>query len=58
MGRDMDDIKICDKTGSLYFDFDVTTWLLNVSYYEGAPIETIPMHIIFSMGFIGCEYLN
>ena len=60
MGRDMDDFKICDKTGRIYADspLDVVTWLLNVSYYEGAPIETIPMKAIFSMGFRGQEYLN
>jgi hypothetical protein len=58
MVRDMDDIKICDKTGELYFSFDTVTWLLNVSFHEGAPIETMPMHAIFTMGFHGSEYLN
>jgi hypothetical protein len=56
----MDDFKICDKTGQLYAaaPFDVVTWLLNVSFFEGASIETIPMRAIFRMGFHGQEYLN
>ena len=60
MGETMSDFKICEKTGQIYSDpvFDVVTWLLNVSFHEGAPIESMPMHAIFSMGFHGQEYLN
>lgn len=56
----MSDFKICEKTGRIYADpvFDVVTWLLNVSFMEGAPVETMPLHAIFNMGFHGQEYLN
>ena len=60
MDETMSDFKICEKTGRLIADpvFDVVTWLLNVSFYEGAPIETLPLHAIFNMGFQGQEFLN
>lgn len=60
MDETMSDFKICEKTGQIYADpvFDVVTWLLNVSFMEGAPVETMPLHAIFSMGFHGQEYLN
>jgi|6_EtaG_2_1085325.scaffolds.fasta_scaffold06703_10 hypothetical protein len=51
-------MKICDKTGALYFSFDTTTWLLNLSFHDGAPIETLPMRAVFRLGFLGKEYVN